>query len=143
MSEQFVTANFYYHPRLRIMPPPPTAFVNPETGDVVSLKPMWYLEIVNSFTDDDLLQYYCEAMKITNLHPDDRKKYLGALIYLARRHGIDIILYAIDSACGAIEDPLDNPLKLEAFVYQGIRVLNRQIFREKERGMDHVVERTC
>jgi hypothetical protein len=143
MSEQLIAADFYYHPRLRVMPPPPTAFLNPETGDIVNLKPMWYLEIIDSFTNEDLLQYYCEAMKIASLHPDDKKRYLGALTYLVRRHGIDVVLYTIDSACGAIENPLDNPLDLESYVYQGMVVLNRQISREKERGMDHVVKRAC
>jgi hypothetical protein len=141
MSEQLMSANFYYHPRLRLTPPPPTIYIDHDTGEMIQITSHWFLEMISSFTDEDLLQYYCKTIGIAGLHPDDQKRFLGALMYLVRRYGLDIVLYTIDIASGSTEDSLESPLDLQAYIYQGMEVLNRQISREKERGMNHVVKR--
>lgn len=141
---------FYYHPRLQETPPLPTLEIDIRTGSLNRSCTPFYLEMVDSFTLNDLLEYTQSKVKILHC---DKARELGALTYLLKKYkdteepfnNLDLLLYTIDAGGALMEDldmpPLANLLKLDDFLYEGWILYRDAYNRKKMAGMDKVITR--
>jgi hypothetical protein len=137
---------FYYHRRLRIMPLPPSSYIGRD-GKVyyTNEEKEWYLEMVKSFTDQDLLDYFCTEFFIELDHPDDIKQFKGALNYLVNRYGLDLVLftidYLVDQIISGLALPPHQPLDIKTYIPIVEELYEEKKAEEKAAGIDHVVPR--
>ncbi len=114
----------YRHPILRVTPQLPVSYVTDDgtVRYVGQFQPL-QISIIETFTDDDLLEYYRKtigAFRPIPQHEHDIKKFKGGLVYLCDRYGLDAVLFGIDAAyevvnLGGIEPPL-HPLELQDYI---------------------------
>ncbi|MEK1828902.1 hypothetical protein AAAC51_07075 [Priestia megaterium] len=89
---------FYYHPRLQVVPPPPVLDIK-DDGTINSSyeEEPFYLEIVDKMTVQDLLDYFYYK---ANVKPQEAVKArdIGAFEHLLKFWDVDFILYLIDES---------------------------------------------
>lgn len=96
MTEFIVPGILYYHPRLIEKRPSVLISFDEVTGDVRDVKDdLPPLQVVGSFTDEDLYQYLAERATLMGAYKKTDKKFL---MDLAEQFDIDVVLYMIDFA---------------------------------------------
>lgn len=145
MANLIEQGKFYYHKRLRITPPPPSSYIGRDGNIYYTNQEEYYLEMVKSFTDQDLLDYFCQEFFITLTHPDDIKQFKGALCYLVSRYSLDLVLftidYVVDQVIGGLALPPHQPLDIKGFIPIVADFYEEKKAEEKVAGVDHVVPR--
>jgi hypothetical protein len=102
--ENILKTGVYYHKRLRVIPKPHTVNIDYNTGTMVSQGQEYFVEMIASFSINDLKQYLFENAKInTTVYYD--KRINGLLTDLVKRYGLEQTLFMIDTA---IEDTYNN-----------------------------------
>lgn len=86
---------FYYHNRLREVPPPPR--MRKVDGKYIQEVEPFFLEMKKRFTMEELLDYWYEKMNIDS-NPHMIKQDEGKFNYLLGVYDLDEILFAIDVA---------------------------------------------
>lgn len=134
---------FYYHPLLQETSRPPAYFLDKETMNLVKLEvEPFFLEIKESFTVEDVLEYYYSS------HRKDPLPGTAALtqVYnLTQSFDLDLILYMIDASS---EDMFDNkggaktPAFLTEYLEQAKNMLGNRKTISKEGGLTHVTPRS-
>lgn len=135
---------FYTHPALQVVPPPPTIKINKDgTFDSSYDNEPFYLEIVSSFTLDDLLHYYYEKIGEGEAFNKERDK--GGFKYLLKIIDLDTIMYAIDEATYDLEinefDFIDNPMQLKKYIRKAKDKAEERKYLLKEGGLYGVIPR--
>lgn len=86
----------YYHNELRVYAEPPEVEFDLNTGEIKRQEFEYFLEMKASYTLEDLYNYL--KTKNTMVYAlDNKKRLMGGLISLVQRHGIEKILFAIDT----------------------------------------------
>jgi len=125
------------------MPPPPQSYL--DYDGVHFIEQEWYLEIIDSFTDEDLYSYFCKKFNLSPRHPDDIKQFKKTLAYMAERHGLDLVLFTIDYAsdmvhlCNAEAPRL--PFDIQKYIPEVSERYKEKKARDKLEGIDFVVSR--
>ena len=102
--ENILKTGIYYHKRLRVTPKPHTVNIDYNEGTMVSQGQEYFVEMIASFSMNDLKQYLFKNAKInTTVYHD--KRINGLLADYVKRYGIEQTLFMIDRA---IEDSYDN-----------------------------------
>jgi hypothetical protein len=126
------------------MPPPPTSYIGRD-GSVHHTEEEWYLEMVESFTDKDLLDYFCQEFLIELTHPADIKQFKGALVHLVDRYSLDLVLFTIDYVVDQVIAGLalspNQPLDIKAYMPIVEDLYEEKKAQEKVAGVDHIVPR--
>lgn len=136
------SSEFYYHNLLRITPGIPVQEWNINTGEFSTLSEEYYLEMRSSLTTKQLLTYYCERFDI-NEADISVSRYEGSLKYLIKKFGIDLLLFAIDTASDNIlsEDyrKPSTPVEVGEYVDEARNRLMQKISENKTSGDDQIV----
>lgn len=136
--------SFYYHPALQVSPPPPV-IRQLDDGSFVSSyeEEEFFLEMKDSFTYEDLVNYFHSVMGIKG--EGYLQRDIGAFRHLLKSHDLDTLLYTIDAARFYAEDyskPLPkNPFDVGDYIDEG-----ESIFEERKNtcymeGLDRVIPR--
>lgn len=145
-----VKDRFYFHPRLQVTPKMPTLIVDIERGIVESSYTKFYLEIVDKFSVEDLIQYATTKLEVMESLP---AKNIGAINYLLKRYEdvkapyntLDLLLYIIDATSALMHDldmpPLLNLLKLDDFIREGWQLYYDAYNSKKSSRLDKVIPR--
>lgn len=143
-----IRGRFYYHPRLCRIPGPPVMRLK-DDGSVEFELEDFYLEIIEKFAVEDLMDYFYEKTKQIKDNVN-RNRDIGGLKYMLKRYPLDVILYAIDNTVALCYD-LDirvptSPLEIEDYMqdawdiyYQKVTCamvegLNKEIPKESRNG---------
>lgn len=102
--ENILKTGVYYHKRLRVTPKPHTVNIDYNEGTMVSQGQEYFVEMVASFSMNDLKQYLLSNARI-NTTVYYEKRINGLLADLVKRHGLEQTLFMIDMA---IEDTYNN-----------------------------------
>lgn len=92
---------FYYHHRLHSVPGPNEIEIDVD-GTIYKKSHPFYLEIIDYFSLEDLVNYFHTKMKI-----DDKVKFREnkhTLKYLHNNYGLDLLLFSIDEAYNYLKD---------------------------------------
>jgi hypothetical protein len=136
---------FYYHPELRILPPPAKRDFDYNTGIISKPEEEYFLEMRASYTIHQLIDYFVIKFEL-NPSQEDMKRYIGSFKYLLKHHNIDTVLFMIDAAQNNMytedNDVHDfNPIKLGDYRTMAEDMLNWIRTDTKRSGDDHVVPR--
>ncbi|MBA4293744.1 hypothetical protein C0431_12350 [bacterium] len=124
MGNLILQGILYYHPRL-IKPRPSVLITFDETtGEMIDIKDeLSPLEIVASFTDEDLYQYLAERATLMSAYKKSDKKFLMELVEM---FDIDAVLYMIDFATKGKDVIVTRAFGLERYAAEaGQAVKNR------------------
>lgn len=88
---------FYYHNELRVYPPAPTRKIDYNTGQIVSSKFEYFLEMKASYTINDLMEYIKTKSTTKNLF-NNPKRLLGGLNSMLSKYDIELLLFLIDTS---------------------------------------------
>lgn len=136
---------FYYHPKLQVAPPPPVLKIEDDGTITPSYDSEdFYLEMKDSFTVEDLLDYFYSKKNMAV--PDSNiKKDIGAFNHLLQFWDIDFLMFLIDEAFTSSVDegkPLPNsPLDIQEYDAQAMTVYEARKNICHEEGLDHVIPR--
>lgn len=134
---------FYYHSALQLIPPPPQLVLDLETGECRSTAEPWYLELVCSFTLEDLADYYLKRFR---LPPEARTPRLfGGLSWLVKHHGLEKVLFLIDACRAEVEagraEVPESPLVLGDFSRAADEARAQKVNEMAAQGVNQVVPR--
>lgn len=93
---------FYYHKELRITPPPPMKYLDLESGTIKETNEKYYLEIVASYTINNIIEYI-NSKKYIKILAQNKTKLQGAIKNLLKRYDIDYFLFLIDTTEAGLE----------------------------------------
>jgi len=134
---------FYYHQALQITPPPPVVVQLPDGSFHSSYEP-FYLEIRESFTVDDLVDYFYSKAAMTASTTRDKDK--GAFRHMLKTYDVDFLLHLIDEA---FAQALDRGAQIphEPFMIQEYVAETHLVYENRknicyEGGFDRVIPRT-
>lgn len=145
-EDLIVLGRFYLHPELQQSPRPPKANLDPETNEFVrEEREPFYLEIVESFTVDDLLNYfYLKHL----MDPMPGRSHKTQMSNLARDFPLDMILYLIDASAMTMEDdedirkqPARNPAFLNDFLQEARDLIDKRKNALTEGGLTQIAPR--
>ena len=133
---------FYYHNLLRSCPPPPTQNWDINTGVIQTISEPFYLETRASITTNQLVEYYAKQMKIT-VDSGNFNRFRGSFKYMLDKHGIDLVLFMIDTARDMIQgEDLPKPLTpvgVAEHITEAEARLNFKIDENRATGDDKIV----
>lgn len=136
---------FYYHPRLQVVPPPPTLKIE-DDGTITSSyeEESFYLEMVDSFTIKDLLSYFY-SKKNSSIQESTFNRDIGALRHLLQFWDVDFLLFLIDEAFASSIDQgrevPNSPLDIQEFSDDALLLYESRKNILYEEGLDHVIPR--
>jgi hypothetical protein len=136
---------FYYHPQLRILPPPVKRDLDYNTGVISKPEEEYFLEMRASYTINQLIDYFVIAFEL-NPSQEDIQRYRGSFKFLLKQHNIDTVLFMIDAAHNNLyteDNDLHDfkPIKLGDYRTMAEDMLNWIRTETKRSGDDHVVPR--
>lgn len=147
LDEELINlGQFYLHPVLQNSPRPPRVNLDPETNEFVrEEREPFYLEIVESFTVDDLLNYFYVKHMMDPLPGRSHKTQMSNLV---RDYPLDMVLFLIDaSSMNLVDDedirkqPARNPAFLSDFIQEARELIDKRKNVLKEGGLTHIVPR--
>jgi hypothetical protein len=130
---------FYHHPALQVAPPAPIVELLPDGTFRSSYdEEEFFLEIKESFTIDDLVDYFYRMTGNDNSRYRDRDK--GAFKHMLRQTDLDALLYAIDDSTVGDEFPR-MPFDIEKYIKNAELILEERKSSLSMEGLDHVIPR--
>ena len=140
---------FYYHPLLQETRKPASYIYDDQSGEIKeAVREPYFLEIVDSFTMRELVNYFMDKMELTGKMQDtvSKRKGLATEFYKYNHYSLDMLLYLIDAA--DIECQLED-IKKPHFV-EGLFNFSEQseeLYRSRrnildEKGGDKIVPRS-
>lgn len=136
---------FYYHPALQIAPPPPTVEILPDGTFRSSYEESteFYLEMRESFTLDDLVDYFYKKSRGDSRF---REKHKGAFRHMLKHWTLDEVLYGIDEAVMVSldlnKDPITSPFDIDEYYEEACAMLEERKNTLYTGGLDHVIPRS-
>lgn len=131
---------FYYHNNLRLTPMPKVYL--DENDQIMQDDEKYYLEMIASYTIDEVVDYYIYKLKLPNEFTDINR-IKGAMNHLIKLHGIDLTLYMIDAYYIELQDGSkqfsSNPLVINDVIDQARNTLNSKKNESKSMGDDKIV----
>lgn len=125
MENLIVSGILYYHPRLIKERPSVLISFDETTGDVSnvqdSLPP---LEVVGSFTAEDLYQYFSNRATLMSAYKKTDMKFLMELV---DKFDIDMVLYMIDYATDGRDQFVTRAFGIERYIAEAHRSLRNRI----------------
>ena len=88
---------FYYHNELRKCPPPPRRTWDINTGEIISEKQEYFLEMKASYTVGEIMAYLYKKEFLSKAI-QDKNRTLGSIRFLLKKYDIDFLLFLIDTA---------------------------------------------
>lgn len=145
-NEELITlGRFYLHPVLQETPKLPVTKLDPETNTFVKEKRKeFYLEIIESFTVEDLLSYFYQKHFMDPLPGSSHKTQM---LNLSKDYPLDVILYLIDASSMMNEEddfskqPARNPAFLNDFVAEAKELMIKRTNVLTEGGLTKIVPR--
>lgn len=130
---------FYYHPALQEAPPPPVVEALPDGTFKSSYDDEeFFLEIKDSFTLDDLVEYMYK--RVPQMRRTHREREKGAFKHILQYTELDVLLYAIDE--GAVDEQAPrSAFDFEDYVEQAERIYEERQNTLFTEGLDHVIPR--
>jgi hypothetical protein len=124
----------YYHNQLRVMPPSPSCTFD-DDGCPVWKEEKFYLKYVQSYTEEDLFEYF---VKQTGHIVLNKKRQLAGLLYILGENDVDTVLFAIDELAYSIAEGRKVPkvtLEIGDYIPEGMDSLANKKARDKENGI--------
>jgi hypothetical protein len=135
---------FYFHPALQLAPPPPT-IIQLDDGTFQSSYETeeFFLEMKESFTFSDLVDYF---YKVMGIDVDFKERDMGAFKHLLKSYNIDLVMYMIDEARAMCED-LGKPNPTTPFDIRDYAEDAKLLLEDRKNsaymeGLDRVIPRT-
>lgn len=137
---------FYYHPALQVAPGPPIVHQLDDGSFVSSYdNEPFFLEMKDSFTYEDLVDYFHEVMGLKG--EGYKQRDVGAFKHMMKSHDLDAMLYTIDAARFYAEDyskPLPkNPFDVRDYIDEGEATLEGRKNTCYMEGLDRVIPRSA
>lgn len=135
---------FYYHPKLQRSPNPPKLKIHSDGSieEEEETEP-FYLEIIDSFTYQDIAAYFHEKMGRSAESVEERD--IGAFKHLLKTMDLDHVMYTIDASrfmCEDIQRPLPKrPFEIKDFADEGQGVLDDRKNNSYMEGLNRVIPR--
>lgn len=140
---------FYFHPRLQLSPGAPTLKVTEDGELVPTEEEAFFLEVVDSFTMYDLVEYFYQKSHVKN---KSFKRDSVAFEYFFKQiqvdypfNQLDLILFTIDEAVSISHDkdkkPPTSAIKLIDYADEGYSLYMEKYNNSKIAGVDHVIPR--
>lgn len=144
-NELIELGTFYIHPLFQEGPKPRRVLIDYETMEQTRGEPEpFFLEIIESFTTEDLLTYYYVKHE---MDPFPGGSHMTQIKNLTTGYSLDMILYMIEASRHAlVEDsfynqPATSPAFLPTFREEAYRLMDTRINTLKEGGLTHIVPR--
>lgn len=135
---------FYYHNLLRETAGPARIIKDPQTGKMQRIEPTFYLEMVKSFTMENLLDYWYASSEQTSNESVIRKDK-GRFDYLLGYYDIDEVLFAIDIAQEVRKKmkhkPLKNVFDLEKYMDEAKEEIKAKRSTSRMNKVDRIIKR--
>ncbi|MNP02927.1 hypothetical protein D3C76_947930 [compost metagenome] len=135
---------FYYHNVLRITSKPPKRHLDIDSGEIVTINDVYFLEMRDSFTAEDLVEYYCKQFNI-KIHRQEQARFAGAFQWLLKMDDIEIILFMIDYAANLCnsEDypPPRTPMDVRKYRREAMEVRNLKATEAVLSGGNQIVRK--
>lgn len=141
---------FYFHPKLQLAPPPPLMDIDIEGRFVqVNNNEPFFLEIVESYTMKDLVDYFYNKVKILkgNYKRDSRgfEYFFSQVIIEKPLNALDLVLFTIDGAVALAHDKdrecPRSAVELLDYANEGHAIYREKFNYSKLMGIDHVTPR--
>lgn len=135
---------FYYHNALRVVSPPPKLYFDKEKGQMIRKDSEYYLEMKNSFTMNDLLDYW---YKSNEMQPNENnlRQDKGRFEYLLGFYDLDEILFMIDIAQDQRKEMkqrlLRNVFDLEKYAEDAKDSIKAKRSVSRMQGVDKIIRR--
>lgn len=134
---------FYYHPLLQLTSRPPKFQLNSKTMEFEQLPAeTFYLEMKDSFTIEDLTNYYMTQTGVDDTYPP---RYYTQFKKLVDIYGIDLVLYLIDASVAKAKDEQEQMPVVPSFMQSNIEEAKQMYGNRKEisreGGLTHVYPR--
>lgn len=142
---------FYYHPLLQEKNKGKTYYIDYDTmEEKESPGEPFFLEIIDSFTITDLLNYFhkeTDQALFLERNPYMHKNHYSQFVdILKQKYSLDLILYMIDTAViNAIDEDtymVKQPKQLPQFLDSALMMFQNRKEILEEGGMDHVIPRS-
>jgi hypothetical protein len=136
---------FYYHPALQVAPPPPTVIqLDDGTFESSYETENFFLEIKESFTYDDLVDYFYKVMG--NDMQGFKERDIGAFKHILKSYDLDLVLYTIDESRFQSVD-LNKPIPKSPFDIRDYFEFGELVLEDRKNtcymeGLDRVIPRT-
>lgn len=141
-DELIQLGSFYLHPKLQESPRPRRVLMDYQTMEEIREEPEpFFLEIIGSFTTEDLLNYYYQKHLLDAVPGNSHYTQVSNL---ANSYPLDLILYLIDaSAMSKIDSDLGDyaraPAFLPNFIDEGRELLEHRANKLAEGGLTKIV----
>lgn len=135
---------FYYHNLLRITSQPTRIIKSSETGKMMRVEMPYFLEMIKTFTMDNLLAYWYKKSEQT---PNESiiKKDKGRFNYLFGYYDLDEILFAIDIAQQNRKEmghkPLRNAFDLERYIEEAKEEIKAKRSVSRINKVDQIIKK--
>lgn len=135
---------FYYHNRLRKTSKPSQLVFNEETREYERIEEPFYLEMVECFTMDDLLDYW---YKSNGMNPNENiiKQDRGRFEYLLKFYDLDELLFMIDIGQQERKNfkvrPITNVFHLEKYLDQAKDTIKAKRNVHQMQGINQIIPR--
>lgn len=130
----------YYHKELRIQPKPNTIDIDYNTGTMVSTKQEYFVEIVASYTIEDLLKYLL-SFGYTNTYQWQYTRLKGLMKHYIKKYGIDTVLFMFEAIANNIEEKEFDFNKFDNYYQMAKSYMNNIINNCIANGGDKIVQR--
>lgn len=135
---------FYYHNLLRSTSNPARIIKDKETGRFIKIETPYYLEMIKTFTLENLLNYWYESSQ-QEANESLIRKDKGRFDYLLGFYDIDEILFAIDIAQGnrkvMKQKPLKNAFDLEKYIEEAKEEVKAKRSVARMNKVNKIIER--
>lgn len=88
---------FYYHNELRCYPPPPKRYWDINSGEIISEKQDYFLEMKASYTVENMVSYLSKKESLKKAL-QDKNRAIGSINFLLKKYDIDYLLFLFDTA---------------------------------------------
>lgn len=142
-SNLIKTGTMYYHNELRLVPGPVKAFYDIYTCETTYVKEDYFLEIVCSYTMEDLINYMKKKESFKKAFIDDSRTN-GQVKYILERnnYNIDLVLFLVDTIDDIYMDKkkyIKNFFELNDYIEEATDNYNGKKTAAKENESDVVV----
>lgn len=136
----------YFHSELRITPGGPKLDFDYNTGELIRITPEYFLELRDSYTIDNIIDYFISKKDLYNPNAIvSRKRIEGSVKWLLSKYELEEILYMIDAANDTISYndlmKLKGIIDIQDYYSSAKEVITLKITEAKRNGDDKIVPR--
>ena len=130
----------YYHKELRVQAEPSVIDIDYNTGAMVSTTPEYFIEIVASYTMEDLMKYLMSFGYVDTKQWQYTRLY-NLLKYYVNKYNLETVLFMLEAINDGIEEKYFDFNKIDDYYQTAKKYMNNIINNCKTNGGDIIAPR--